>query len=66
MEELGTVVPTPETVFTNQSRATVNAYKRKFTKTWKKNPPTSPDRYKPNLKTGLTATQVKSVLMNVW
>ena len=60
MESIGTTAPIPETVFTNQSRGIVNAYKRKFTKTWKKNPPTNPKRFKPNLETGLTAAQVKS------
>ncbi len=53
-----------ETVFTNQNRGKVNAYKRKFTKAWKKNPPTSPERFKPNLETGLTSAQVKSRIDN--
>ncbi len=60
METMGSLAPIPETVFTNRSRRSINAYKRKFTKTWKKNPPTNPERFKPNLETGLTATQVKS------
>ena len=60
MEMLEKIAPTPETVFTNQSRGTINAYKRKFTKVWKKNPPTNPERFKPNLETGLSADQVKS------
>ena len=60
METMGSLAPIPETVFTNRSRGSINAYKRKFTKTWKKNPPTNPERFKPNLETGLTATQVKS------
>lgn len=57
---MGTMAPVPETVFTNQSRRTINEYKRKFAKTWKQTPPTNPERYAPNLQTGLTATQVKS------
>ncbi|MCM1404301.1 MAG: HAD-IC family P-type ATPase [Prevotella sp.] len=60
MENIGAMAPIPETVFTNQGRGVVNAYKRKFAKTWKKNPPLKPERFKPNLETGLTATQVKS------
>ncbi len=60
MDTLGLAKPLPETVFTNQSRGFINAYKRKFTKTWKKNPPNHPERFKPNLETGLTAEQVKS------
>ncbi|MBS7401256.1 MAG: HAD-IC family P-type ATPase [Eubacteriales bacterium] len=60
MDTVEAIAPIPETVFTNQSRATVSAYKRKFNKTWKKTPPTNPERFKPNLKIGLTAVQVKS------
>ncbi len=64
METLDSVAPTPKTVFTNQGRGAINAYKRKFTKTWRKNPPTNPERFKPNLETGLTATQVQSRIDN--
>ena len=64
METDEVITPTPETVFTNQSRGRVNAYKREFTKAWKKNPPTNLERFKPNLKTGLTAAQVKSRIDN--
>ncbi|MBR4418740.1 MAG: HAD-IC family P-type ATPase [Clostridia bacterium] len=60
MDTMGTMAPVPETVFTGRSRAAVSAYKRKFIKTWKKNPPTNPERFTPDLETGLTATQVKS------
>ena len=60
MENMESITPTPETVYTSQNRGVVKAYKRKFTKTWKKNPPTHPNRFKPNLETGLTAAQVKS------
>lgn len=60
MMETTSHATTPETVFTGHGRGTVNAYKRKFEKKWKKNPPTNPERFKPNLETGLTATQVKS------
>lgn len=54
------ITPVTETAFTNQSRRSVNTYKRKFTKMWKKNPPLKPERFTPNLQIGLTATQVKS------
>lgn len=64
METLDSVAPTPKTVFTNQGRGAINAYKRKFTKTWRKNPPINPERFKPNLETGLTATQVQSRIDN--
>ena len=64
METDEVITPTPETVFTNQSRGRVNAYKREFTKAWKKNPPINLERFKPNLKTGLTAAQVKSRIDN--
>ena len=64
MDTMGAMAPMPETVFTNQSRGTINAYKRKFVKTWKQNPPTNPERFTPNLQTGLTATQVKSRIDN--
>lgn len=60
MDTVEAITPVPETIFTNQGRGTVNAYKRKFAKTWKKNPPSNPKRFKPNLTTGLTALQVKS------
>ncbi len=61
---MGSIAPTPKTVFTNQNRGSISAYKRKFTKTWKKNPPADPERFRPNLATGLTATQVKSRIDN--
>jgi len=64
METVESIAPTPETVFTNRSRGSINTYKREFTKVWKKNPPTNPERFKPNLETGLTANQVKSRIDN--
>ena len=54
------MTPVSETAFTGRSRSAVNTYKRKFANTWKKNPPTNPERYTPNLETGLTNVQVKS------
>ena len=57
-------IETIETAFTGRGRGAVNAYKRKFVKTWKKNPPINPERFSPDLETGLTATQVKSRIDN--
>lgn len=54
----------PVTAFTNQTRGSVNAYKRKFVKTWKKNPPVKPERFKPDLQCGLTSEQVKNRIDN--
>ena len=51
MMETTSHATTPETVFTGHGRGAVNAYKRKFEKKWKKNPPTNPERFKPNLET---------------
>ncbi|MBQ7973894.1 MAG: HAD-IC family P-type ATPase, partial [Clostridia bacterium] len=59
METLESMAHAPETAFTGRSRGAVNAYKRKFVKKWKTNPPINPERFEPNLETGLTSEQVK-------
>ena len=65
MDTLESVTPVPETVFTNRGRRAINEYKRKFAKMWKKNPPTNPERFKPNLETGYLRRKLKVVLIIV-